>query len=82
MNIYIKRFLIGYFFSIFCIWACLHLFGLLHLTKALEFCLQFATAFSNGQGNEYFYASLYAGLYHEAQVCPQHVNIASFLSGF
>ena len=64
------------------VFISLHLIGLLHLTKALEFCLQFATAFSNGQENEYFYASLYAGLYHEAQVCPQHVHIASFLSGF
>ncbi|XP_021682223.2 uncharacterized protein LOC110666140 isoform X6 [Hevea brasiliensis] len=26
------------------------------------------TAFSNGPDNEYFYASLYAGLYHESQV--------------
>ncbi|KAJ8772010.1 hypothetical protein K2173_027187 [Erythroxylum novogranatense] len=25
------------------------------------------TAFSNGQGSDYFYASLYAGLYHESQ---------------
>ena len=26
------------------------------------------TAFSNGRENEYFYASLYAGLYYESQV--------------
>lgn len=36
---------------------------------------KFATAFSNGQGNEYFYASLYAGLYHEAQKEPEAAKV-------
>uniref|UniRef100_A0A6N2KBM6 Uncharacterized protein n=1 Tax=Salix viminalis TaxID=40686 RepID=A0A6N2KBM6_SALVM len=36
---------------------------------------KFATAFSNGQENEYFYASLYAGLYHEAQKEPEAAKV-------
>eukprot|EP00257_Ricinus_communis_P024522 XP_025011936.1 uncharacterized protein LOC8287125 isoform X2 [Ricinus communis] len=39
------------------------------------------TAFSNGRENEYFYASLYAGLYHESQNEPDaakfHIVAAS-----
>lgn len=39
---------------------------------------QLVAAFSSRQDAEYFYASLYAGLYHESQVGPQPRDLISF----
>ena len=44
----------------------------------IGFTAQIVAAFSNGQGNEYFYASLYAGLYYESEVCSQHLNLSRY----
>lgn len=40
-----------------------------------SFFFQLVEIFANGRADEYFYASLYAGLYYESQVC----NCEAFL---
>lgn len=60
-----------------------HLYGCLqsqgvHLTDTITFNSQLVAAFSNGQENEKFYASLYAGLYYESEVCSQLLNLPHY----
>ena len=43
----------------------------------IGFTAQHVAAFSN-EGNEYFYASLYAGLYYESEVRSQHLNLSRY----
>ncbi|XP_012088963.1 uncharacterized protein LOC105647468 isoform X2 [Jatropha curcas] len=50
--------------SIWCFLCEAQLYG---VDEARKRFLELVTAFSNGSENEYFYASLYAGLYHESQ---------------
>ncbi|KAM7272887.1 hypothetical protein ACFE04_027551 [Oxalis oulophora] len=50
--------------SIWCFLCEAQLYG---VDVARQKFLELVAAFSNGAGNEYFYASLYAGLYHESQ---------------
>ena len=44
----------------------------------IGFTAQIVAAFSNGQWNEYFYASLYAVLYYESEDCSQHLNLSRY----
>ncbi|XP_021682222.2 uncharacterized protein LOC110666140 isoform X4 [Hevea brasiliensis] len=53
--------------SIWCFLCEAQLYG---VDDARKQFLELITAFSNGPDNEYFYASLYAGLYHESQNKP------------
>ncbi|KAG8649646.1 uncharacterized protein LOC110620122 isoform X2 [Manihot esculenta] len=53
--------------SIWCFLCEAQLYG---VDEARKRFLELVTAFSNGPENEYFYASLYAGLYHESQNKP------------
>ncbi|CAN1219758.1 hypothetical protein LINPERPRIM_LOCUS1690 [Linum perenne] len=50
--------------SIWCFLCEAQLYG---VDEARKRYLELVAAFSNGGPNEYFYASLYAGLYHESQ---------------
>ncbi|CAI0404921.1 unnamed protein product [Linum tenue] len=58
--------------SIWCFLCEAQLFGVHEARKRF---LEFAAAFSNGRENEYFYASLYTGLYHE---CQKEADSAKF----
>ncbi|XP_010259461.1 PREDICTED: uncharacterized protein LOC104598885 [Nelumbo nucifera] len=53
--------------SIWCFLCEAQLYG---VDEARKRFLELVSAFSNAQGHEYFYASLYAGLYYESQNNP------------
>lgn len=44
----------------------------------ITFNSQLVAEFSNGQENEKFYASLYAGLYYESEVCSRLLNLSHY----
>lgn len=60
----------------------LHIIPVLYLTEKICFTAQLVAAFSNGRENEIFYASLYAGLYSESEVCYQLLKTVLVIVGF